>query len=154
MANDMIPSDNGSATTQQPVPPTTEANPPVQQSAQPAPGPTQQPASASPAQAGAGATQSTPAAPGAPKQPGSPQQAPVGVPAPLQGAAATHPSIQRAGVLRSIAQTLAGGPRYNYTVDANTGKMNKTEVPLSRKDIGLAIALEAISGSLTGMAQK
>ena len=154
MANDMIPSDNGSATTQQPVPPTTEANPPVQQSAQPAPGPTQQPASASPAQAGAGATQSTPAAPGAPKQPGSPQQAPVGVPAPLQGAAATHPSIQRAGVLRSIAQTLAGGPRYNYTVDANTGTMNKTEVPMSRKDIGLAIALEAVSGSLTGLAQK
>ncbi len=93
---------------------------------------------------GAGATSTA-------KQPGT---APTGVPPALQGAATQHPSIQRAGVLRSIAETLAGGPRYNYTIDPNTGDMTKEPVPMKRGDIALAIALEAVSGSLTGMAQR
>lgn len=65
-----------------------------------------------------------------------------------------HESVGRASVLRSIAETLAGGPRYQTIVDPNTGATTHTPVPLSRKDIGMALALEAISGSLIGLGAK
>lgn len=74
---------------------------------------------------------------------------------PVQGAPAAdmsqHPSVQKAGVLHTIAQTLAGGPRYKESIDVNTGQMVRTPVPLSKSDIGMAIAMEAISGALSGL---
>jgi len=154
MAN-MIPSDTGADSTQSVQQPTQSAANPTaatQQPSQPTATPSQQPA---PAAANAPQGAGTPGAVKPPAgTPGAPQAAPTGVPPALQPAAQVHPSIQRAGVLRSIAETLAGGPRYTYSTDVNTGTMTKQAVPMSRKDIGLAIALEAISGSLTGMAQK
>lgn len=69
------------------------------------------------------------------------------------GAAGGHPAVQRAGLLHTIAQTLAGGPRYTETIDANTGKMTRTQVPMSKADIGMAIAMEAVTGSLAGLSQ-
>lgn len=63
-----------------------------------------------------------------------------------------HPTVQKAGLLHTIAQTLAGGPRYTEKVDPNTGDMVRTQVPLSRGDIGMAIAMTAISGALSGLA--
>lgn len=65
-----------------------------------------------------------------------------------------HPAVQRAGVMNAIAETLAGGPRYKETIDANTGEMTRQRVPMSRADIGMAIAMEAISGALSGLTQK
>jgi hypothetical protein len=66
---------------------------------------------------------------------------------------AMHPAIQKASLLNEIATTLAGGPRYQTTVDANTGQITRTKVPLSTKQLGMAIALEALSGAITGVAQ-
>lgn len=65
-----------------------------------------------------------------------------------------HPSVQKAGILRSIAETLAGGPRFTTQIDPVSGQTTRTRVPLSRADIGMAIAMEAISGSLAGLTQQ
>lgn len=67
---------------------------------------------------------------------------------------AAQASIQRAGVLRTIAQTLAGGPRYRETIDPTTGQTTRTEVPLSSKDIGLAIVSEVLAGAMSGFGAK
>jgi hypothetical protein len=67
--------------------------------------------------------------------------------------AANHPSIQRAGIVREIAQTLAGGPRYTLTPNTD-GTVTRTPAPLSKGDILTAIALEALSGSLAGLTQQ
>lgn len=64
------------------------------------------------------------------------------------------PGVHRAGVLRQIAETLAGGPRYQTTIDPQTGATTRTPLPMSKTSIGLAIALEALSGGLTGLAAK
>lgn len=63
------------------------------------------------------------------------------------------PAVAHASRFYSVAQALAGGPRYKESVDVNTGEMTRTQVPLSRGDIGMAIALEAISGALGGLTQ-
>lgn len=63
-----------------------------------------------------------------------------------------HPAIRRAGVLHSIAETLAGGPRVRTTVDPTTGETKREPVRLTGGQIAMALALEAISGSLTGLA--
>jgi len=65
-----------------------------------------------------------------------------------------HPSIQRASLLHSVAEALAGGPRTVTRIDPQTGVATRTQVPLSKGDILSAIALEALSGSLAGLAQK
>lgn len=62
-------------------------------------------------------------------------------------------SVQHAGFLRTLAETLAGGKRYNYVSNPD-GTVTPKPVPLSKSDITLAIALEAISGSLSGLAQR
>lgn len=59
--------------------------------------------------------------------------------------------VRHASVLREVAETLAGGPRYQTTIDPNTGATTRTPVPLSKKDIGLSIALAALSGGLAGL---
>ena len=86
-----------------------------------------------------------------------PQAATVQQAQPSPAAPATvsnqHPSVYRAGVLRSIAETLAGGPQYQTTIDPTTGTTVRTPVPVSGKNLALAIALEAIGGSLTGLSQ-
>lgn len=66
---------------------------------------------------------------------------------------ADNPLVQKAGVLHTVMQALGGGPHFTYKVDPNTGEMQKTEVPRSKTDIGMAIALEAISGGLAGLSQ-
>jgi hypothetical protein len=68
--------------------------------------------------------------------------------------APVHPSVQKAGVLRQVAEALAGGPRYTTVIDPQSGATTRTRVPLSSRDIGMAIALEAISGSLAGLSQR
>ena len=64
---------------------------------------------------------------------------------------AGHPAVQKAGVTNSVALALAGGPRYKTTIDPNTGDTTRTPIPVSRKDVALAIAFEAISGALSGL---
>jgi hypothetical protein len=66
---------------------------------------------------------------------------------------ASHPGIQRAGIIREIAQTLAGGPRWQLTPNSD-GTVTRTPAPLSKGDILTAIAMEAISGSLAGLSQR
>jgi hypothetical protein len=58
--------------------------------------------------------------------------------------------VQKASIFHQVAEALAGGPRYKYDVDAN-GNMQKTPVPVSNAHIGMAIALEALQGTLTGL---
>lgn len=84
-----------------------------------------------------------------PQQPPQPQQPTTVSNAP--SSPVNHPSVQRAGILRSIAETLAGGPRYRESIDPVTGATTYQQVPLSRADIGMAIALEAVSGALSGL---
>jgi hypothetical protein len=67
---------------------------------------------------------------------------------------ANHPLVKHASILHTIAQTLAGGPRYQTTIDVNTGERKQVPVPLSGKDIGMAIALSAIQGGLAGLGAK
>src|SRR5882724_285148 len=67
-----------------------------------------------------------------------------------QPAQEKHPAVQRASVLFEVAQALAGGPRYEERIDDN-GNRIKTPVKMSGRSIAMAIALEAISGSLTGL---
>jgi hypothetical protein len=62
-----------------------------------------------------------------------------------------HPAIKRAGVMYSIAEALAGGPRYTEKIDAE-GNRQFEKVPVSGKHLAMAIAMEAIQGSLTGLA--
>lgn len=85
------------------------------------------------------------------QQPASQPSATVSNPAP---AAPVHPSIEKANVLRNVAETLAGGPRFKTSIDPNTGAATRTRVPLSRGDILTALAMEAISGALAGFSQK
>lgn len=81
-----------------------------------------------------------------------PQKPPVKYPQNnLPTTPANHPSIQKAGLIKDIAQTLAGGPKISYQVDEN-GNMKATKVPLSNRQILTAIALEALSGAATGLA--
>jgi hypothetical protein len=62
-----------------------------------------------------------------------------------------HPLVKKAGILHAVATALSGGQRYTETIDDN-GNRIRTPVKMSGGQIGLAIALEAISGSLTGLA--
>jgi hypothetical protein len=62
-----------------------------------------------------------------------------------------HPLVKKAGILHAVATALAGGQRYTERIDDN-GERVRTPVKMSGGQIGLAIALEAISGSLTGLA--
>ena len=66
----------------------------------------------------------------------------------------TPPAVtQKASWVHDIAETLSGGPRYQYSIDPNTGEMKKTPVPVSAKHLGLAIALEALGGGFTSLAE-
>jgi hypothetical protein len=65
-----------------------------------------------------------------------------------------HPAVAKASLLHTIAETLAGGPRYTTSIDPATGTTTRTKVPLSRADIGMAIAMSAISGGLAGLSQR
>ncbi|HKV92343.1 MAG TPA: hypothetical protein VJW20_07325 [Candidatus Angelobacter sp.] len=64
---------------------------------------------------------------------------------------ADHPAVKKAGLLRSIAETLAGGPRSTVHYDEN-GNRVVTQTPLDSKSIGWAIALTALEGGLAGLA--
>lgn len=87
-------------------------------------------------------------------QPQAPQSQPPATPAndAVVNNNAAHPAVKKASLLRDVAQALAGGPRYTTTIDPTTGATTRTAVPLSSRDIGMAIALEAISGALSGLA--
>jgi hypothetical protein len=65
---------------------------------------------------------------------------------------ADHPSVKHASIVRSVAETLAGGPHYRTETDVNTGEIKRVPVPLSGREIAMAIAMEAISGSFAGLA--
>lgn len=64
---------------------------------------------------------------------------------------ATHPMVQKAGLLHTVFQALAGGPRVTMKINPDTGEMVRTEAPLSRGDIAMAIALEALGGAAKGL---
>lgn len=55
--------------------------------------------------------------------------------------------------LRGVAETLAGGPRYKTTYDAVTGEAHREKIPLSKGDIGMAIAASVLQGAIAGLQQ-
>ena len=113
-----------------------------------------QPSQAQPTQPGQQNPQQPSAAQPSTSQPG--QQ--PGQPSPSDGTVSNtpsvHPSVARAGILRNVAQALAGGPSYRTSVDPSTGAVTRTQVPLTKSDIGMALAFEALSGALTGLGQR
>ena len=82
---------------------------------------------------------------GKPPVPGQQPTTPT-TPVPVQ-----DPAVAKASRFYDVAQALAGGPRYKYDVDAY-GQMQKTPVPVSGQHLALAIAMEALSGAVTGAA--
>jgi hypothetical protein len=62
-----------------------------------------------------------------------------------------HPLVQKAGIMNEVAQRLSGGPRFTEKID-DQGNRIRTPIPVSGKHLALAIAMEAISGSLAGLA--
>lgn len=61
-----------------------------------------------------------------------------------------HPLVRRAGVTNAVARALAGNPT-RITIDQE-GTRRVEPAPLTRGQVALAIAMEAIQGSLTGLA--
>lgn len=57
--------------------------------------------------------------------------------------------VKKAGAFHAMAEALAGGPRYTYTMD-EFGQMQKQKVPISNGHLALAIAMEALSGAAAG----
>jgi hypothetical protein len=107
----------------------------------------------------------TPASPQTQQPSQQPQQNPQQQPAQAQqnsnqpgtvsnAPAPVHPAIQRASLLRNVATALAGGPRFVEKIDPSTGQTTRTQVPLSRGDILTALAAEAVTGALSGLAQR
>lgn len=109
-------------------------------------------------------------APGQPatNQPGSPQQNPQN-PQQKQPDLSKSPQqpsqdqvqqqqqqkqIQHAVHMRNVFEALAGGPRFKETIDPNTGTMQRTKVPMSRGDIGMMIAMEALTGATAGLSER
>src|SRR5438309_226835 len=74
--------------------------------------------------------------PGGPSGPVAPQQ---------------NPAVAKASMFHDIAETLAGGPRFKYDVDAY-GNTTRQKIPVSNSHIALAIAMEALTGGITGAA--
>lgn len=64
---------------------------------------------------------------------------------------ASHPLVQKAGLLHTVFQALAGGPRVTLKVNPDTGEMERTETQLTKGQIGMAIALEALGGAARGL---
>src|SRR4051794_36705288 len=52
---------------------------------------------------------------------------------------AAHPAVKKASLLHDVAQALAGGPRFTTSIDPMTGTTARTAVPLSGKQLGMAI---------------
>jgi hypothetical protein len=78
-----------------------------------------------------------------------PQQSVSNTPAPPQDPNANHPLVVRAGVTNAVARALAGNPT-RTVIDAD-GNRRTEPVPLTKSHIAMALAMEAISGSLTGL---
>jgi hypothetical protein len=96
--------------------------------------------------------------PGQQPQPGQKQldlsKAPQGQPTQAQVQQQQQQAqVQKAGHMYQVLQALTGGPQYKTTIDPNTGDATRTEVPVSKTRMGFALALEAMTGALTGLAQ-
>jgi hypothetical protein len=126
--------------------------------------PAQQTPQAAPA---ASASSSAPQASQQPQTPGQSQPAStpaasgqtpdLSKPTPQQAAAQVQQQVkdakvQKASTFHDIAETLSGGPRFTYTIDAN-GNTVKTKIPVSNAHLALAIAMEALSGAAAGVGQ-
>lgn len=112
----------------------------------------------------AGATQATPT-PGANSAPvqgnttngptqGQPKQPDLSKAPTGQGPQGTvpqgpPPAVQKASMFHEVAQALAGGPRFSYSVD-EYGNMQKKQIPISNGHLALAIAMEALTGAAAG----
>lgn len=120
-----------------------------------------QPDQQKPAQPAPAQVSQTPQTPGQPTQPqdqtaqqskqpdlSKPQgpTTPTTAPSPAQ-----NPAVQKAGIFHDVAEALAGGPRYKYDVDAY-GNTTRQKVPVSNTHLALAIAMEALGGAATGLA--
>jgi hypothetical protein len=131
------PNDNGGSTIPQASAPNTP--PPVQTPQTPT----------------AGQSPSNQTQPTGPQGPVDLSKTPKGVPPATPGGAPQVPQVppvvKKASVFHDVAEALAGGPRFTYSVDAY-GNMQKQPVPVSTAHLGLAIAMEALSGAATGFA--
>lgn len=110
-------------------------------------------ATASPASAAQAQPATGPSGPGAQPPQAKPQnnQTQMVSNTPPPDPVENHPLVKKAGVLHAVATALAGGQRYSERI-SDTGERVRTPVKMSGGQIAMAIALEAISGSLNGLA--
>jgi hypothetical protein len=64
-----------------------------------------------------------------------------------------HPAVKQAGLVSSIARTLAGNPQ-QVSIDPQTGQTTRTPATLTGRQIALAIALNALGGAAAGAGAK
>lgn len=111
------------------------------------PSPTSAPAQpAPPAQQPARAPQTQPA-----QQPQQQQQSQTVSNPSAQPQAQQQPKHAWAERIRDVAEVLAGGPQYQTKIN-DDGSRTVQKVPVSGRHLGLALALETISGALGGLA--
>lgn len=95
--------------------------------------------------------------------PQSPQNAPQGaadLSKSVEGIPNTPPppavqqAIQQGGWTHQVLKALAGGDQTQTTIDPNTGKVQRSVVPMSNARLGMSVALAALTGAFNGLAQK
>jgi Transglycosylase SLT domain len=158
-------------TVAQPAPAaTSDSTSSVQPDSQATPTTGSQAPTTSPAQSGSQGQPGQSAAPtsGAPASPQTtstpvtamiPQQQPTAFPPPPKGVPANDPNknhfvVKLGSLMNTTALAMAGGQRVKETIDPDTGITKYTKIPMSRSDIGMAIAMTAISGALKGLTAK
>jgi hypothetical protein len=82
-------------------------------------------------------------------QPQNPQAAPAGT-MPAQAPVPLTRVQKLLQTARHISEAMTPGGLTQTTIDPNTGETTRTQAPLTGRQIGLAIAMEAISGGLAG----
>lgn len=92
-----------------------------------------------------------PAPPATMQAPPKPTPPPIPAGVPLNSPYAYHPQVQTAGVQNVVARALVGD-RWRTTIDPNTGTATRERIPMSRGDIGMSLALTALSGGIAGLA--
>ncbi len=97
------------------------------------------------------APQNAPASPQPIPAQQKPAQTGIGNPQPAPDLS-QHPQVKQAGLVSTIARTLAGNPT-NVTIGPD-GNAVRTPAPLTGRQIALAIAMNALSGGIAGSAAK
>lgn len=65
-----------------------------------------------------------------------------------------NPVAKHASWINDTLTTLSGGPRFKTSYNPDTNAVTREKVPFSGREVGMAIALHALSGALAGAGEK